>query len=422
MAKAVVDHVRRPGPGSGGRYQHLLDLQATVGNRAVTSALVQVQRQPTALPVQAAPVPYVPPQSVVEMQEMLDDVENLLVDPSFLRPRERQRLYGTTAVGTGWKPDRAGSLQRLDAVLDFVKPFVEKSNIASHARDDLEAKALGLFHTTAWLEQAATAYTEVRTARAAVSAGQPVSAVSDLAVKAKSLLAFRVGEKLKVLAGEGLSFELELGSSPRPAPAYRSDLRSSLPGGDKLDKREVRVLAWLRDNKTIILDAEKSFGVDRRAIAAVIAWEAMKNIMRGGLRGVGPGKMHVYSSKWAGVLPFLPKGHALPQQVEAAGLVPKPNSDEDRERLMTSVAGSVTYIAAAMKGARDIAKKYGYEISHEVTALTSFYQGHDLPSWEEHMKKKKESGAKSFVAADPIAVWAQGHMAYLESILGKPGP
>ena len=182
------------------------------------------------------------------------------------------------------------------------------------------------------------------------------------------------------------------------------------------------MLAWLRDNKDTILAAETSFRVDRRAIGAVIAWEAMKNVMRGGLRGVGPGKMHTYSSKWAGLLPFLPKGEALPQQVEAAGLVPTAKSDDDRAQALTTPSGSTTYIAAAMRGASDIATRYGYDMAHNVVALTSFYQGHDLPSWEKHMKAKKDRGDTDFVAADPIAVWSQSHMAFLESVLGKPTP
>jgi hypothetical protein len=368
------------------------------------------------------PPAFVRPESVVEMQEMLDDAENMLVDPVFLDLPVRRRLYGPGPVPKDWKPDVAGALQRIDASLDFVKPLVEPANIASHGRDDMYATVAGLFHTTDWLKVAAMSYAEVRRLRDQISSGRGTPAILDLAIKAKSLLAFRAAEKLKVLADEGLSFELELGSSSRPAPSYRSTMRTQLPGGATLSKRELRVLAWLRDNKAAILEAERTFRVDRRAIAAVIAWEAMHNIMRAGLRGVGPGKMHAYARQLAAVIPFLPKGHAIPQQVEARGLVPVPKSDDERRIRMATLPGALTYIAAGMRAAIGIAAAHGFNISHDLAALTSFYQGYDLPDWEKHIKKKKQQGSTTFVAADPIPVWTMSHIAYLESVLGPPTP
>jgi hypothetical protein len=75
-----------------------------------------------------------------------------------------------------------------------------------------------------------------------------------------------------------------------------------------------------------------------------------------------------------------------------------------------------------MRAAADIAFQSGYDISHELVALTSFYQGHDLPSWRTHMEKKKQRGDKGFVAADPMAVWTQANVSYLETVLGRPTP
>jgi hypothetical protein len=89
---------------------------------------------------------------------------------------------------------------------------------------------------------------------------------------------------------------------------------------------------------------------------------------------------------------------------------------------MTTAVGAVTYISAGMRAAIDIASASGYDISHNLAALTSFYQGHDLPSWENHIKKKKARGETAFVGVDPIAVWTASHVAYLESILGPPAP
>jgi hypothetical protein len=369
-------------------------------------------------PTQQKPAPkWQRPESVVEMQEVLDDAESMLVDPTLLDLRARRRLYGPGPIPKDWKPDIPGALE-----------LARLREAAHRARQHHEpwprrpgSHRVGPLPTTDWLKEAATSYAEVRRLRDQVSSGQGGGAVLDLAVKTKSELAFRVAEKLKVLADEGLSFELELGSSAKPAPSFRSTMRT-LPGGATLSKRELRVLAWLRDNKAAILDAERAFRVDRRAIAAVIAWEAIHNIMRAGLRGVGFGKMHTYDRKWAGVILFLPKGDAIPQQVEDRGLVPKPKSDDERRIRMTTLTGAMTYIAAGMRAATDIAAADGFDISHDLAALTSFYQGYDLRSWEQHIKSKKARGESTFVAADTMPVWTMSHVAYVESVLGSPRP
>jgi hypothetical protein len=367
------------------------------------------------------PSGFTPPESVAEMQDALDDAEGLLIDPAFLALRLRRRLYGSGPLPKSWRPDTAAAINRIDASLDFVKPLVDRANIKSHGRDDLKATLIGLFHTIDWLNAAAASYTEARRLRDRIGQGRDISALADLSVKVKSLLSFRAAEPLRVLADEGLSFELELGS-PKPAPVYRSGMRAQFTGGNALTKRELRVLAWLRDNKDLIIEGERAFRVDRRAIAATIAWEAMFNIMRAGLRGVGPGKMHTYSSQLAGILKFLPKGNAIPQQVEARGLVQKPKSDDDRSVVMATPRGAITYIAAGMRAAIDIAAANGYDISHDIGALTSFYQGHDLTSWTKHISAKKSRKEKTFVAVDPMPVWAVSHISYLESALGQPTP
>jgi len=144
--------------------------------------------------------------------------------------------------------------------------------------------------------------------------------------------------------------------------------------------------------------------------------------MRGSPRSAGPGKMHTYSNQWAALLPFLSKGAAIPQQIEDLGLVPRPADDEARDATLRMPQGSITYIAASMRAAADIAAQSGYDITHDLVALTSFYQGHDLPSWRSHMDKKKKRGEKAFVAADPMAVWTQANVSYLETVLGRPTP
>ena len=76
--------------------------------------------------------------------------------------------------------------------------------------------------------------------------------------------------------------------------------------------------------------------------------------------------MHTYDSQWASVIPFLPKGNAVPQQVENRGLVPKPKSDDERRIRMTTPIGAMTYIAADIRTAIDIANANGFDISHDL--------------------------------------------------------
>ena len=180
------------------------------GRATNRGATIRVMR-PT--PKWTPPV-FVRPESVVEMQQVLDDAENMLIDPYQLSLTERRRLYGPAALPRDWKPDLAGALKRIDASLDFVKPLVETSNIKSHSRDDIEAKWLGLFHTSDWLNVAAAELRQARRLRDKVAVDQ-AAPMLDLAVQAKSLLAFRAAEKLKVLADEGLSFELAARVQPR---------------------------------------------------------------------------------------------------------------------------------------------------------------------------------------------------------------
>ena len=391
------------------------------GRRLLAHELTHVLQQGAPQTLRRAPAQpphqqFVPPESVIEMSEALDDAENLLVDPALLDRRPRLRLYGDAPLPKDWKPDERGAMLRIDAALDFVRPLVADSNIARYANDSLKATVMNAFYTTEWLQRAQRDFEEASRLR---TLGVPVST---LAAKVSNILGRRAQAPLKVLAGEAVSFELEQGSSPRPAPEFRSKLRQQFKGGATLGKQELRVLAWLDTNKKAILDAETTYRIDRRAIAAAIAWEAMKNVMRGSPRSAGPGKMHTYSNAWSALLPFLPKGAAIPQQIEDLGLVPKPADDEAREATLRMPQGSITYIAAGMRAAADIALQSGYDISHELGALTSFYQGHDLPSWRTHMEKKKKRGEKAFVAADPMAVWTLANVSYLESVLGRPTP
>src|ERR1700741_1282372 len=83
----------------------------------------------------------------------------------------------------------------------------------------------------------------------------------------------------------------ELGASFMPVPTTLC-----------LNPDEMQVLAWLRAFKPNIVDAERTFGVDRRAIAGAIAWEMLKNPRGRGLRAVGAGKVHLFNYSLSGAI------------------------------------------------------------------------------------------------------------------------
>ena len=62
---------------------------------------------------------------------MLETAENMLVDPFALSAKERLKIYGTSKPIPEWRPDETGSLARVDYALDFVRPLVDQTNIAS---------------------------------------------------------------------------------------------------------------------------------------------------------------------------------------------------------------------------------------------------------------------------------------------------
>ena len=156
---------------------------------------------------------------------------------------------------------------------------------------------------------------------------------------------------LEVAAGEAISFELA-----REAPVYRPSLAKTFAGATSITKPEWRVLHWLRARRRLIWRAEREHGVDRRAIAAVIAWEALLNVQRGSVQSVGPGKMHLYSSK-AAYLFVGARTEAIPQQLERRRYQ-KPRSDADREQYLSTTPGAIEYIASAMDAAADVVEKF----------------------------------------------------------------
>jgi len=103
-----------------------------------------------------------------------------------------------------------------------------------------------------------------------------------------------------------------------------------------------QALSWLEAHNATIVGVERRRRVDRRAIAAAIAWEALKNTMWPfSRRAVVVGKVHTNGS--------------VVQQVEEAGYLPR-RSDEAHRELLRNADQSIEYISAIMEAHADIAE------------------------------------------------------------------
>ncbi|MFC8520525.1 hypothetical protein [Streptomyces sp. NPDC057257] len=190
----------------------------------------------------------------------------------------------------------------------------------------------------------------------------------------------------------GISFELQ-DAWLLPPP---DDIETELP------LAQTQVLSWLRAHRELIGAAAARRRIDRRAIAAAIAWEALVNVRSASWRAVGPGKVHVDA--------------AVVRETEAAGYLPRRTSAE-RQRILATPAGAVDYIAAVMAAKADIAAVFGFDIRSRVDILTNEYQGRSLREWTEHLVNKRETTLKG---ENAIAVWSLRHLHYLELAGGGP--
>lgn len=193
-----------------------------------------------------------------------------------------------------------------------------------------------------------------------------------------------------------------------------------------LNDAEKQVLGWLRKYKGDIAEAEKSFRVDRRAVAGAIAWEMLENVRSWSPRSVGPGKVHLYNYSAKGAAlglilsnPLLTLDYdTVATQTEERGYLPR-QSDSDRRRILATPAGAISYIAGIMAAIADIAAQYGHgDIRQDPVILTNVYQSKTLNTWDAHVRSRKRGGA--FVGGNPMDIWVASHLPFLEDGVGRP--
>jgi hypothetical protein len=167
---------------------------------------------------------------------------------------------------------------------------------------------------------------------------------------------------------------------------------------------QLQVLSWLEAHRATIVDVERRRRVDRRAIAAAIAWEALENTTWPfSRRAVGVGKVHTNGS--------------VVQQLEAAGYLPRRDYQE-RKALLRNADDAIEYIGAIMEAQADIAEHFNWDIRSRVDILTNEYHGRDLQQWREQLAIKTPGSA--LVPANPMALWARDNTSYVELAVGTP--
>lgn len=233
--------------------------------------------------------------------------------------------------------------------------------------------------------------------------------------------AARLPPAVRYLDPDEVSYEL--------SDAPRVCVQTSL---DEISLAQMRVLAWLRQHRGEIIDAEQKFKVDRRAIAGAIAWEALMNV-RGTLtqvmgRGTGAGKAHLRRDKFPWELFFERTNTTLVEQVEDADWLPAEQqlpklSRLDRQKMLETPAGAITYMAAAMNAASSLAGHAGFpSIRQRPEVLTYFWQKKDLITWQRHLNTKPK-GTDFEPGPDPaedMDRWVSKNLRYLEDAVGTP--
>lgn len=227
---------------------------------------------------------------------------------------------------------------------------------------------------------------------------------------------------LTVSAGEpGVirrAISYELADAPYPTA---EDLASGRPESERafyqsLSEDERRVMGWLRQYAADIALQEEKRGVDRRAIAGAIAWEALENVewsIRPSRAAGGPGKVHART-----VYMGAETRPAFPEEVEQLGLVPK-ETYEDRVKLLKTPGGSIAYIGAIMQALAMGADAAGFDIWHRPDVLCFAYNSSYVDTWAARMKEKRQRGETTFdLGPNLMASWVASHMEYLTLAVG----
>lgn len=216
----------------------------------------------------------------------------------------------------------------------------------------------------------------------------------------------------------------------RPGCALSGELETacSLPDAATdllLDPSSRAVHSWLREHQNLIIEAETAWGVDRRAIAGAIAWEALKNIRSHGTfsRWSGPAKVHVHVHFYESNV------MTAAEEVEWLGYLGRQSGPAARDAIVATPSGAVKYIGAIMRSCADIVTQLGGYPPEKTywnpPILTTWYQGkHPSDLARDYRRNKWNSTNHPLLPPGgdeekEMGTWVLFHLAFLEDAVGR---
>jgi hypothetical protein len=216
----------------------------------------------------------------------------------------------------------------------------------------------------------------------------------------------------------GVSYELGEPPDVSAEVLAQGHPQAELPAFQALSPEQRQVMGWLYKYRDAILLQELLTGVDRRAIAGAIAWEALENVQSSlspSRAAGGPGKVHAWTT-YSGN----DDRPAAPEEVEVRGLMPGQTLDQ-RVALLKTPEGAIAYIAAIMQAMAEDARASGFDIWRNPEVLTWGYQSKYVDTFAQRMREKAAAGETTFdTSASTMAVWVRQNMPYLELAVGAP--
>lgn len=190
-------------------------------------------------------------------------------------------------------------------------------------------------------------------------------------------------------------------------------LSAELSNAPQASTRDERVAAWLRANKPSIVNAANRFRIDPRAIAGLIAYEALVNVDLSNFNGMafwsGPGKVHYKQYRFY-------EGDPMSRQIEDLGLLPKRTMAE-RARILRSSRWAALYIAGTMRVlANTVQKTSGHDISCDPGALVTLASAWDLSQATHYFAAQKRDRFQ-FSYNFP-GNWVTAHRVWLQETVG----
>lgn len=196
---------------------------------------------------------------------------------------------------------------------------------------------------------------------------------------------------------------------------FPSRLSVELADAPACGSPEQRVACWLREHRSSIIRAETVFHIDRRAIAAAIAYEALFNVhvvrYEALARWSGVGKVHYKAGRFG-------EGDPMAKQIEDLGMLPR-RSERERERILEDPRWATLYIAAIMRLFADTAKPYTEtDISCDRGALVTLMTAWDTARLRRHFQEEHKRPVP--FTYNFAGNWAAGSGKFLQDAVGLP--